>query len=82
MQWLDTYRPGKEEIILALYEYECACGQRFESIREFAARFVAPPSCGQITSPKPSPVNWSFGWRLTERAHIKGNNPDEYEKDV
>lgn len=68
---------------MPIYEYECSCGYHFEAIRPFShSDFTTCPHCKQIAERVMSPCNWSFGWRPTEKANTKGNNPYEYEKDV
>lgn len=68
---------------MPLYEYVCAKGHRTERLRDAEDRNepCLCDQCGQPALPVLSPVNHSFGWRLTEKSHIKGNR-DEFERDV
>ena len=58
---------------MPLYKYECPeCGHQFE----LKQRFDAPtkmdcPKCKGEAQRKIQPVNFSFGWRLTEKSYEK-----------
>ena len=67
---------------MPLYQYKCPDGHEFEALRSISSRDNAPcPTCGKDSQAQMSTCNWSFGWRLTENSHIKGNK-DEFEKNV
>ena len=71
---------------MPVYEYLCDCGSVFEKKRAYS-EYELPaecPSCGGFskrTYHELMTVNDSFGWRLTESSHMKGN-PDEFERDI
>jgi putative FmdB family regulatory protein len=65
-----------------LYEYRCRCGHEFETFRPVDQRRTARcPKCGRLASKKLSVVHSTFGWRLTDSSHIRGN-PDSIERDI
>lgn len=69
---------------MPLYEYECPAGHRSEALRPYSERdtpTLCPKGCGKPAKAVLSPCNYSFGWRLTDESHTKGN-PDKLEADI
>lgn len=72
---------------MPIYEYKCLkCGYRDEKLlprMEGGLVFICP-ECNKQMERKMSAVNWSFGWRLTDRSLYggKGDPRDEYERNV
>lgn len=66
-----------------LYGYRCGrCDNRFERTRAMDDRHTAScPQCGLLAVIVPSPVNHTFGWRLTEASHERWAT-DQYERDI
>lgn len=66
-----------------LYEFRCAeCGFKFEARQPLEAKPIAQcPKCGEDAQRHFPLVNHTFGWRLTESSHIKGN-PDRVERAI
>ena len=77
---------------MPIYEYECPfCSSsnggalRFEVRQvDFKEHLVRCPKCKAVARKLVSAVNWSFGWRLTDRSLHggRGSPKDEYEKDI
>jgi len=68
------------------YQYHCeACGYDFENRCSIERRnSVNCPKCSAHASLRPAVVNFSVGWRLTDRSLYGklGDPKDEYERDV
>jgi len=69
---------------MPLYEYRCgACGLKFEALKPVEERQIAQcPQCGQPAKKIISPVNFSFGWTLSDRSNDRFGPRDEFVKDV
>ena len=70
---------------MPIYVYRCVqCNKEFEIISHcFNSDGAKPcPECGSRAERIIAPINWSFGWRLTERSHERFGPRDEYERDV
>uniref|UniRef100_A0A6M3JVT6 Uncharacterized protein n=1 Tax=viral metagenome TaxID=1070528 RepID=A0A6M3JVT6_9ZZZZ len=69
---------------MAIYAYDCEhCKAGFEIRAEMPGFDYYP--CPKCTAPAPripSPVTWSFGWRLADECHERFGPRDEYVKDV
>ncbi len=67
------------------YVYHCPeCGGEFEKLRSIEIKDIENigcPFCGAKAELKISLVNHTFGWRLTEKSHEKGQK-DELEPNV
>lgn len=60
---------------MPVYTYECRiCGKVFDTTQPSGARDLAScPDCRCIAEIRPSPANFSFGWRLADECHnVKG----------
>lgn len=68
---------------MPIYEYHCpVCGANFDVRLSMNDKsLIRCPICRSEAKRRMSVVNHTFGFRLTEESHIKGN-PDEYERDV
>lgn len=67
-----------------IYEWQCQnCGKIEEIMHHFEepSDIEAPLCCGKYMERRISVVNHTFGWRLTEASHIRGN-PDEFERRI
>lgn len=66
------------------YEYACPqCQNKFETMKAMGQRHRAKcPHCNTESKLVPSPVNHSFGFRLTERSHLRFGPRDEFEPDI
>lgn len=69
---------------MPLYEYFCrVCQERFETLRGITDRGSAQcPQCGRPAEKVMSVVNYTFGFRLSDRSHERFGPRDEYVKDV
>lgn len=69
---------------MPLYVYECPeCSRLFEHILPSVERLKQVcPNCQKEAQLKVSTVNWSFGWRLTDRCHEVGGPQNEVERDI
>ncbi len=64
------------------YEVECPmCGMRGEINQSYDAPLPECKKCGGKTMRLVSTCNYTFGWRLTDSSHIKGNK-DELEPNI
>ena len=68
---------------MPLFEFYCeTCNLKFEAIRK-RDETADCPKCGCEAKRLMSVVNYSFGWRLTDRANNERFGPrDEYEPNV
>jgi putative FmdB family regulatory protein len=67
---------------MPIYEYLCPEGHQFEEKKNMGARqFAVCPECTQRAKLVFSPVNHTFGFRLTEQSHLS-NHKDEFERAV
>lgn len=70
---------------MPIYEYFCPdCNLIFEELKHSEHRFFSQcPKCNGLVRKKISAVNWSFGWRLTDRSLYERFAPkNEYERDI
>lgn len=64
------------------YEYQCPEGHITEELRIVEFRNCPITChCGLEARRKFSVFNWSFGWRLSDDSHIRGN-PDEFVRNI
>jgi len=67
---------------MAQFEFECPEGHRWIALqRKQEEDGSICPNCGSPGRKLISACNYSFGWRLTESSHIRGN-PDELERNI
>jgi len=67
---------------MPLYEYKCPLGHitaKFKAMNDYNKPVKC--DCGLTAERILSPCNATFGWRLTESSHIKGN-PDQLERAI
>ena len=69
---------------MPIYVYLCNyCQKQFEAMCELLSgdNYYQCPKCGRRAPRIPAPVNHTFGWRLSDESHIKGNK-DELVRDI
>ncbi len=67
------------------YDYYCEpCQLKFETIKPMSqcSENVSCPKCGSSSERVYGVVNFSFGWRLSERSDERGGPTDEFVRDV
>ena len=70
---------------MPIYTYYCPkCGFEFEKVKPMSLleKIELCPRCWSQARIRFTPVNCSFGWRLTERAHKRFMPKDEVERDI
>lgn len=68
---------------MPLYRYQCECGHQFERVVAIPFGALAQcPVCGCVAHRQIAACNFSFGWRLTDRAHDGTGPKEEVERDV
>lgn len=65
------------------YEYLCACGERFDAVKQMAERHVAKcPECGSdalvVFSPKKVGVHLPAGFRSWDENSISQSDVNDY----
>jgi len=76
----DTVRRGK--IMSPVYEFSCKTCGRFEAARKYEEiKEVRCPACRGEVRRVYSPVNFTFGWRLTPESNIRGAK-DQIERNI
>jgi len=67
---------------MPIYQYRCKEHGTFEVISPMPGNdFENCPNCGGEAKRIIAPVNHTFGWRLSDASHIKGNK-DELVRDI
>ena len=74
------------ELPMPLYVYKClTCSKEYEEISSIKDRHdTICPHCGRRRGIViiPSVANYTFGWRLTERAHDGTGPKEEIERNI
>lgn len=66
-----------------LYVYLCECGNKFEERKEMDDRETCEcPLCGDIAPLKITPVNFTFGFRLSDESLWLKGKKDEFVRDI
>ena len=67
---------------MPIYTFKCVGNHEFDELKAFSDGDTAIcPECGKTAHKQFWSCNWTFGWRLTDSSHIKGNN-DKLERDI
>jgi putative FmdB family regulatory protein len=67
---------------MPIYPFKCIGNHEFDELKAFSdGDTTVCPECGKTAHKQFGASNWTFGWRLSESSHIKGNH-DQMEKDI
>ena len=67
---------------MALYEYECLCGRKFEAIVPMNQRDEVKCICGQKPQRKFNLFSFTFGWRFSDESYLPFHKKDELVRDI
>jgi len=69
---------------MILCEYVChICGEKFDDMMPYGARdFSTCPKCQCLSEKVLSPVNFTFGWKLSDESHNIRGHKDEFVRDI